>query len=79
MSQTNEISLKTRDLRAAGDFAEAGHCRAPGCGHTTADRKPYCLHHIDRMFYARKILEELAAQEALHAVAVPGLTFKKAV
>lgn len=79
MSRTSEMSLKTRDLSAAGDLAEAGYCRAPGCGHATADRKPYCLHHIDRMLYARRIRAELAVQAAVGAVASPGRTLRKAV
>lgn len=79
MSQTSEISFKTRDLGAAGQFAEAGYCRVPGCRHQTSDRKPYCLHHIDRMFAARRIRAELAEQDARRADALPGFVLRKAV
>lgn len=59
------IQLALRGLES-GRVREARRCEV--CGGLTADRKPMCEGHVDRMPQVRRILDELAAAEAHDAL-----------
>jgi len=41
-------------------------CQHSGCEETTREGKPYCLHHVDKNPYARRLLDNLEQLEREH-------------
>lgn len=44
-------------------------CRVQGCGHSTTERKPYCIDHLDRLPYVQELREALVHRDSEEAAA----------
>jgi hypothetical protein len=47
-------------------------CEEPGCNRTTREGKPYCSHHVERLEYVARLIEERKRREAEAAAVAKG-------
>jgi len=66
IKKTRILLLDHRRARRSGrrPVQAREHCHAPGCGHPTTERKPYCIIHLDRLPYVKDLQAQLAEREA---------------